>query len=115
MLEHAKATGKLKKPTRYIISCKNAKQKLFTTPQLRQFMEIGLVVSNITSVYQYRLGPALKDFFLKMIAKRRREHERFAMLEFASMFQCSSNKLLKNLPNSMHVVAILWELFSTKV
>lgn len=39
--------------------------------QLLQLMHFGLVVKNVTTVYQYRLADALKAFFAAMIKCRK--------------------------------------------
>jgi len=62
MAAYAEAKGELKKPRRALISSYFANKVLMITPLLKWYMEKGLVVTKVHTLYQYNSHPTFKTF-----------------------------------------------------
>ena len=62
MKEYAEEHGLLSQPRRSLIGSFFAKQRLFTTPLLKWYLEHGIEVSNVTTVLEYEPSACFKKF-----------------------------------------------------
>lgn len=73
---HEDFEERMKHAQTQIISALNCKEPyLFSSDQVRQFMDFGLEIYDVREVFQYRLEEALRTFFEDAIRKRQRVHE----------------------------------------
>lgn len=91
MLEIVKKVGYLKSPKRMLISSFHCEQKLFITPLIKFYLEIGLKIRNITLVIQYTPKKCF-EAFANDVCKTRREADKNPNLAI----RATQKKLLGN-------------------
>ena len=71
MKTYCEETGNLKQPRQSLISSYFGKDVVLTSPLLKWYMSKGLVVSNITELYEYKPVKCFENFGNKVTANRR--------------------------------------------